>query len=188
MKNKKESTIKLPQPINLRYKCVQGFFGRKKIVPTSLSEQKRLKKKIQKIFPDNLFYDDLNDESSLEAVDSESSINVWDKPISLRYRYKRNIFGKRIQVETSYDEQRKLKKAFMKVFPDSLFYDDLRENNSVKIKRKNSYGLSDFASDFFSYKIAEDIIESFDDDDCDCGCDCDNDSFDCDANDCGCDD
>lgn len=169
MKNKKEPAIKLPQPINLRYKCVYGFFGRRKIVPTSLAEQKRLKKKIQKIFPDNLFYDDLNEENSLEAVDSDTSINVWDKPISLRYKYKRNIFGKRVQVETSYEDQRKLKKAFLKVFPDSLFYDDLRQNNSVKIKRNNSYGLSDFASDFFSYKIAQDIIEdAFDNDDCDC--------------------
>lgn len=165
MKTKKEPKIKLQQPINLKYKCVFSFWGKKRIVPTSLREQKRLKKIILQIFPDNLFYDDLQEENSLELLDSDSSINVFDKPINLQYRYKRNIFWKRVQIGTSYNEQSRIKKAFLKIAPDSLFYDDLRQNNSIKIKRENNYGLSDLASDFFSYKIAEEIIEdAFDND------------------------
>lgn len=191
MARTKETKIKLKQPIDLRYKCVKNFFGKKRIIRTSPAEQKRLKRNILKIFPDNLFYDDLYDENSKESDEKESSINVLEKPINLRYRYKRNLFGKRIQIETSLDEQQKLKKVFLKLFPDSLFYDDLRQTNSIKIPgKKHTSAASDAIDNIIAYEIADNFFEKAfgHDEDCDCDCDCDNNDCECDNNDCECDD
>lgn len=185
MARKKDPIIKLPQPIDLRYKCVKNLWGKKKIVPTSISEQKRLKKTILKIFPDNLFYDDLHDENSVEPHEKETSVNAFDSPISLRYKCKRNLFGKRIQIATTISEQQKLKKTFIKLFPDGLFYDDLNEPNSIKPNQKSSKGIvRDISKDYFEYRLAKFAFEhTFDNDDsCDCNehdshddCDCNSD-------------
>lgn len=54
-----------------------------------------------------------------------------DQPVDLRYKYKKGLFGKLKMVPTTVSEQRKLKKAFLQIFPDCLFVDDLFEKNSV---------------------------------------------------------
>ena len=106
-------------------------------------------------------------------------VNVVNKPINLHYKYKKKLFGKRVQVETSISEQQKLKKVFVKLFPDSLFYDDLNDTNSAKIKRSNRKGtVRDIAHDYLEYKLSMDIFErAFDNDHCNCDdhddCDCD---------------
>lgn len=53
-----------------------------------------------------------------------------DQPIDLRYKYKKGLLGRRKQVPTTLAEQRKLKKAFIQIYPDNLFIDDLFEKNS----------------------------------------------------------
>ena len=61
---KSQELIKLEQPINLRYKYKKGLLGQRKLVPTKVSEQRKLKKAFLKIFPDNLFIDDLFEKNS----------------------------------------------------------------------------------------------------------------------------
>lgn len=182
MAKKKEQIIRLPQPIDLRYKCVRTFWGKRKIVTTSISEQRKFKKIILKFFPDNMFYDTLNEENSIDAGDQVYSCSMLDKPIDIRYRSKKSIWGKRKIVEATVSEQQKVKKVFLKLLPDNLFYDDLGQTNSVKLKRIGR-DAGDIASDIFDYAIATAaFIQAFgnDDDggdDCDCGfddCDCDD--------------
>ena len=61
---KSQELIKLDHPIDLRYKYKKGLFGQRKLVPTKVSEQRKLKKAFLKIFPDNLFIDDLFEKNS----------------------------------------------------------------------------------------------------------------------------
>ena len=182
MAKKKEQTIRLSQTIDLRYKCVRTFWGKRKIVPTSISEQRKFKKTILKFFPGNMFYDDLNDDNSIEAGDQVFSCSMLDKPIDIRYRSKKTFLGKLRIIEATITEQQKIKKVLLKLFPDSLFYDDLGESNSVRIK-KPKISVGDIASDIFDYALAEAAFgHAFGDNDddkdaCDCGfddCDCDD--------------
>lgn len=62
-----------------------------------------------------------------------------DHPIDLRFKYKKGLFGRRKKVPTTETEQRKLKKAFMQVFPDNLFIDNLYDKNSVLTKEQREY-------------------------------------------------
>lgn len=165
MAKKKEQIVRLAQAIDLRYKCVRTFWGKRKIVNTSISEQRRFKKIILKFFPDNMFYDDLGEENSIEAGDKVFTCSTLDKPIDIRYRCKRNIWGKRKIIESTVSEQQKVKKVLLKLFPDNLFYDNLGEANSVKIKRAKR-GAGDIASDIFDFAIAAAAFnEAFGDDD-----------------------
>ena len=187
MAKKKEQIIRLSQPIDLRYKCVRTFWGKRKIVTTSLSEQRKFKKNILKFFPDNMFYDDLNEENSIEAGDQVFSCSMLDKPIDIRYRCKKTLFGNRRIIEATVSEQQKIKKVLLKLFPDNLFYDDLGESNSVRIKKpKRSAG--DIASDMFDYAIAAAAFNHAfgDNDNDDHDCDCDTDDCNCDNDDCDC--
>ncbi len=217
MGKKNDIISSLHQPIDLRQKCVKGFWGKKKIVATSVTEQKHLKKMILKIFPDNLFYDDLHEANSVEQKQGYST-NVLNKPINLRYKYKKTLFGKRIQVETSIAEQQQLKKAFLKVFPDCLFYDNMGDSNSVQSQHNNCHELDskkkkqvekkttyvDVLRMQLEYELAMEMLEKLDDD-CDCQChnhddhddhgrdqddydDRDDHDCDCDDHDCNCDD
>lgn len=183
MAKKKEQIISLSQPIDLRYKCVRTFWGKRKVVTTSISEQRKFKKNILKFFPDNMFYDDLNEDNSIEAGDQVFSCSMLDKPIDIRYRCKKTIWGKRKIIEATVSEQQKVKKVFLKLFPDNLFYDDLGQVNSVKAKKPHR-NLEDIASDAFDYALAAAAFDQAfgdnddDGDDCDCGfddCDCSSD-------------
>lgn len=179
MAKKKEQIIRLSQPTDLRHKCVRTFWGKRKIVTTSISEQRKFKKNILKFFPDNMFYDDLNEDNSIEAGDQVFSCSMLDKPIDIRYRCKKTIWGKRKIIEATVSEQQKVKKVFLKLFPDNLFYDDLGQSNSVKVKKPHR-DLGDIASDAFDYALAaaafdQAFCDDNDGDDCDCGfddCDC----------------
>ena len=73
MARKKEQIIRLSQPIDLRYKCVRTFWGKRKIVTTSMSEQRKFKKNILKFFPDNMFYDDWDYHCTYDIVEFEES-------------------------------------------------------------------------------------------------------------------
>ena len=184
MAKKNEQIIRLSQPIDLRYKCVRTFWGKRKIVTTTTSEQRKFKKNILKFFPDNMFYDDLNESNSIEAGDQVFSCSMLDKPIDIRYRCKKTLFGKRRIIEATVSEQQKIKKVLLKLFPDNLFYDDLGESNSVRIKKpRRSAG--DVASDMFDYAIAAAAFhQAFGDNDHDDhDCDCDSDDCDCGSDD-----
>ena len=177
MAKRNEPTLKLSQPIDLRHKAVRTFWGKRKIVTTSISEQKRFKKIILKFFPDNMFYDDLNEQNSIAAGNQVFSRSMLDKPLDIRYKCKKNILGRRKIVEATISEQKKIKKELLKLFPDNLFYDDLGEANSVKVKRpRRSAG--DIAGDIFDYNLAVAAFnhtfgDNNDHDDCDCDdCDC----------------
>ena len=115
MAKKKEQIIRLSQTIELRYKCVRTFWGKRKIVPTSISEQRKFKKTILKFFPDNMFYDDLNDDNSIEAGDQVFSCSMLDQPIDIRYRSKKTFWGKRRIIEATITEQQKIKKVLLKL-------------------------------------------------------------------------
>jgi hypothetical protein len=180
MAKKNEQIIRLSQPIDLRYKCVRTFRGKRKIVTTSTSEQRKFKKNILKFFPDSMFYDDLNEGNSIEAGDQVFSCSMLDKPIDIRYRCKKTIWGKRRIIEATVSEQQKVKKVLLKLFPDNLFYDDLGESNSVRIKKPRR-SASEIASDMFDYAIAAAAYnQAFGDND--------NDDHDCDSDDCDSDD
>lgn len=187
MAKKTEPILKLSQPIDLRYKAVRTFLGKRKIVTTSISEQKRFKRIILKFFPDNMFYDDLGEENSITAGNQVFSCSMLDKPIDIRCKCKKTIWGRRKIIEATISEQQKVKKVLLKLFPDNLFYDDLGEANSVKSKKPRR-SASDIASDMFDYTIAAHAFsQAFggsDDNDCDCDHDNDHD-YDCD--DCDCD-
>lgn len=176
MAKKKAQIIRLSQPIDLRYKCVRTFWGKRKIMTTSISEQRKFKKKILKFFPDNMFYDDLNEDNSIEGGDQVFSCSILDKPIDIRFRCKNTIWGKRRIVEATVSEQRKIKKVLLKLFPDNLFYDDLSESNSVRIKKpRQSFG--DFASAPSDYALTEAAFNA------DFGDNDDGDIDDCDSDD-----
>ena len=180
MAKRNEPILKLSQPIDLRYKAVRTFWGKRKIVTASMSEQKRFKKIILKFFPDNMFYDDLNEENSISAGNQVFSRSMLDKPIDIRYKCKKTIWGRRKVIEATISEQQKVKKVLLKLFPDSLFYDDLGETNSVKVKQPRR-SASDIASDMFDYAIAAHAFNhAFGDGDDVHDCDCDHDDCDCD--------
>lgn len=178
MSKKNEPIIKLSQPIDLRYKAVRTFWGKRKIVTTSISEQRRFKKVILKFFPDNMFYDDLSEENSIDAGNQVFSCSMLDKPIDIRYRCKKSMWGRRKMIEATISEQQKIKKVLLKIFPDNLFYDDLGETNSVKVKRpRRSAG--DIASDIFDYALAATAFnQTFGNNDDDHNCDCDDCDYD----------
>lgn len=182
---KKENVtlIQLSHPINLRYKYVKQFLGKYKLVPTSLDEQKKLKSVFLKIYPDNIFYDDLNEENSNSSDGTDFILRKTEQPINLRIVYKQTSNGRRKEIETSTAEQKRLKKAILMIYPDNMFYDYLYEANSVKCTT-NRRDDKDTNYDWVINMSTEDIKEYFsndndkydgDDDDCDCegGDDCD---------------
>ena len=182
MSKKKEQIVSLSQPIDLRSKCVRTFWGKRKVVATSISEQRKFKKYILKFFPDNRFYDNLNEYNSIDAGNQVFSCSMLDKPIDIRYRCKKTIWGKRKIIEATVSEQQKVKKIFLKLFPDNLFYDDLGQVNSIKVKTP-CRNLEDIASDAFDYTLTATAFalafgNNDDEDDCDCGfddCNCSSD-------------
>ena len=176
MANRKKSDIALPNRVDLRYKCVKGFWGRRKIVPTSIKDQIRIKKEILKAYPDSDFYDDLEEDNSVDAGNKKYVVSSRKKPIDLRYKYKLNLFGIRITKRTSPSEQRRMKKAFLQVFPDCLFYDNLADQNSVPYARDN---YNDWNGDPFGHYSVGSIFGS------DCYCDSHDSHNDCDG-DCDC--
>lgn len=187
MAKKKEQRISLSQPIDLRYKCVRNFWGKRKVVNTSISEQRKFKKHILKFFPDSMFYDNLNEDNSIDAGNQVFSCSMLDKPIDIRYRCKKSIWGKHKIIETTVSEQQKIKKVLLKLFPDNLFYDDLGEANSIKTK-KPKQSADDIVNDIFNYALtANAFSHTFGDRDDDYDCDCDHDDHDCDCDDCDCD-
>ena len=101
-----------------------------------------------------------------------------ENPIDLRYKYVKGIFCKRKRVETSLREQRRLKKSFMKIYPDNMFIDDLNDKNSVILKDRHTFndGDSNYEIDY-EYCCGDDCecSDNGGDCDCDCGCDCSGD-------------
>ena len=165
MVKKNATVITLSQPIDIRYKWVKRPFCKRKIVETTLSEQKRLKKAIVMIYPDNRFYDDLNEYNSIEAKTTEYIPYSPDTPINLVYRYKKNLFGKRKQISTNSQEQIKLKKVLLKIFPDSKFYDGLSDKNSILMEGHKSFlELQLKGPNYLPYSI-DDVDYLFDDND-----------------------
>ena len=165
---------KLKKPVDLRYKYVKRVFGGRKIVATSLKEQKKIKKAFLKIYPDNLFYDELNEENSI-APEEWVARDVLECPIDLRHVYKKTILGGRKQVETSTYEQSQLKKCILMVYPDNMFYDDLKEDNSVNTQKaskkhrdaSSSIGFWDLVllDSVFAHSESEDRDDSYYEDD-----------------------
>jgi hypothetical protein len=75
-----------------------------------------------------------------------------------------------VQKATTASEQKKMKKAFVKLFPDALFYDELYDSNSVKAVRTKE----DKIAEKIAGKVAlEYIKDMFDDHDCNKDNDCD---------------
>lgn len=185
-KTKKEEDIpliRLNHPINLRYKYVKQFLRARKVVPTSLEEQKMIKSAFLKIYPDNMFCDDLNEENS-ELSDGSAFIrSQTDYPIDLRRIYKTTSKGRRKEIGTSTAEQKRLKKAILKIYPDNMFYDDLYEVNSIKYtnnrrhdKDTDYYWMGDWSTEDIKEYFSNDNDDyDRDDDNCDCegGDDCD---------------
>lgn len=61
-------------PIDIRYKTVSGFFGRKKKVANSKKEQREIKKRLLQLDPTLRFIDDLHENNSV-SVDGLSWID-----------------------------------------------------------------------------------------------------------------
>lgn len=167
--------VKLNPPIDLRYKYVKRAFKARKIVPTSLKEQQKIKKAFLKIYPDNLFYDELNEENSITSDKEPVAQSRLERPIDLRHIYKKSIWGYRVQEAASASEQRQIKKCILMVFPDNMFYDQLQDGNSVKIKKKtkkhrsgaSSFGFWDVVAmgAMLDYLSDNDRDDDFDQDD-----------------------
>ena len=194
--------IRLSHPINLRYKYVKQFLRSRKVVPTSLEEQKMLKATFLKIYPDNMFCDDLNEENS-ELSDGNAFVRSHtDCPINLRSMYKETSKGRRKEIKTSTAEQKRLKKAILMIYPDNMFLDDLYEVNSVKrTTNNNGQRDKDTSYDEVNY-MPDEIIEEYffndnynhdydrNDTNCECedACECDcEDACECESgDDCDC--
>ena len=54
-------------PIDIRYKVVKGFFGRKKKVATTKKEQREIKRKLLEKNPHLKFIDDLHERNSVKV-------------------------------------------------------------------------------------------------------------------------
>lgn len=57
--------------IDIRKKPVKGLFGKTKLVPTTKKEQRRMKEKLMKQFPDRYFIDDLHEWNSISGKDAD---------------------------------------------------------------------------------------------------------------------
>lgn len=56
-------------PIDIRYKIVRGFFGRKKKVSTTKKEQREIKRHLMAKNPNLKFIDDLHEKNSVKVDD-----------------------------------------------------------------------------------------------------------------------
>ncbi len=61
----KKKEPELP-PVNIRYKIVSGFFGKKKVATTK-REQREIKRKLMEKNPNLKFIDDLHERSSVKV-------------------------------------------------------------------------------------------------------------------------
>ena len=57
--------------IDIRKKPVKGLFGKTKLVPTTKKEQRRMKEKLMKQFPDRYYIDDLREWNSISGKDAD---------------------------------------------------------------------------------------------------------------------
>ena len=62
----KKKQPELP-PVDIRYKIVKGFFGRKKKVATTKKEQREIKRKLLAKNPNLKFIDDLHERNSVRV-------------------------------------------------------------------------------------------------------------------------
>lgn len=148
--------VKLQQPIDLRYKYVTSFFGGRKMVQTSIHEQKKIKEAFLKVYPDSLFYDGLNEKNSILVGNNVIAKSHIEQPIDIRRIFKQTIFGNRKEIIASISEQRQIKKYILMVYPDNMFYDNLNENNSIKIPRGNKRRRGSASQNgFWDYMIVE---------------------------------
>lgn len=69
---RKRKTLKKDLPaIDISRKPVKGWLGRTKLVPTTKREQREIKKKLMKKYPDRYYVDDLNEWNSISRKDIE---------------------------------------------------------------------------------------------------------------------
>lgn len=193
-------TVKLEQPIDLRYRCAKDFRGERKLYPTTRWKQRRLKKMVCKIFPDNMFYDDLEQGNSVIAEKVWPYENTTDSPIDLRRRYKVTLLGKRKNVAATPRQQIRLKRVFLELFPEGTFTDDLEKYYAEKARKKESQTLGEYYAekggqltggdsedtacdwyevDDFHAGHDDDHSSHSDHDDCDCDDGCDDGGCDC---------
>ncbi|MGN1157471.1 MAG: hypothetical protein ACI4TK_14945 [Agathobacter sp.] len=76
----RKKELELP-PIDIRYKVVRGFFGRKKKIATSKKEQREIKRKLLEKNPHLKFIDDLHERNSVKVdelswIDEIEAINA----------------------------------------------------------------------------------------------------------------
>ena len=64
--------------IDIRKKEVKGFFGGTKLVPRSKKEQRQIKYKLMKQYPDRYFIDDLNEKNSVDPLGWIDEIEMFD--------------------------------------------------------------------------------------------------------------
>lgn len=62
-------------PIDISKVEVKGLFGKKKLVPRSKREQRKLKRELMQQYPDRYFIDDLNEKNSIKPRDELSWID-----------------------------------------------------------------------------------------------------------------
>ena len=96
-------------------------------------------------------------------------------PIDLRYKYVKRLIGGGKKISTTIAEQKKLKRAFLKIYPDNLFYDELGESNSVGNNCRCVYGddsaiVRQYISGMERSCSCNHDGECDDSCDCDCGC------------------
>ncbi len=80
MLGKKKLRTDLP-PLDIRKKAVKGMFGRTKFVKRSKGEQRKVKAKLRKQYPDRYFVDDLHEWNSVkedDGCDIEAFVAFWD--------------------------------------------------------------------------------------------------------------
>ena len=73
MFGKRKSLRKDLPAIDISRKPAKGWFGRTKLVPTTKREQREIKKKLMKQYPDRYYVDDLNEWNSIRRKDIELS-------------------------------------------------------------------------------------------------------------------
>lgn len=71
MFGKKKKLRKDLPAIDISRKPVKGWFGKTKLIPTSKREQREIKKKLMKRFPERYYVDDLNEWNSISPKEIE---------------------------------------------------------------------------------------------------------------------
>ena len=61
--------------IDISKKAVKGLFGKKKLVPTTKKEQRKIKAYLMQQYPDRYYIDDLNEWNSIKPRDALSWID-----------------------------------------------------------------------------------------------------------------